>query len=92
MDPYIVAEAEAGLTDLIDHALAGDVVLVTRDGKPVAEIRPAAPAQPPIPPPPMTPEAKAAFHEWMAARRLQPKGPPITSVELLNLIYDELEP
>jgi antitoxin (DNA-binding transcriptional repressor) of toxin-antitoxin stability system len=87
MDPYIVAEAEAGLTDLIDHALAGDIVLVTRDGKPVAEIRPAIP-----PRQPMTPEAKAAFYEWMAARRTIPKGPPMTSVELLNLIYDEPEP
>ncbi len=30
-----------------------------------------------------------AFYEWLRSNRLRPKGRTVTSVELLNQIYDE---
>jgi prevent-host-death family protein len=80
MSSYSVAEAKSGLPGLINRALAGEEVIITRHGKPVVELRPT-----------VAPSAAdpAAFYEWLASRRLRPRGPPITSVELLNQIYDE---
>ena len=81
MSTYSVANAKAGLPRLIDKAMAGEEVIITRHGKPVAELRGTAPRPGPI--------DKAAFYDWLSSRRSTPKGSPITSVELLNLIYDE---
>jgi len=83
MGNYSVADAKAGLPRLIDKAMAGEEVIITRHGKPVAELRPATVA---------SSMAKGDFYAWMASRRLTPKGPAMTSVELLDLIYDEPEP
>jgi len=80
MSSYSVADAKAGLPRLINRAMAGEEVIITRHGKPVAEIRPA---------PVRGPAARAAFYDWLAGRRSTLKGSPITSVELLNLIHDE---
>lgn len=74
MSTYGVAEAKSGLPGLINRALATEEVIITRHGKPVVEIRPAAAPGPADP---------AAFYERLASRRLRPKGPPITSVEPL---------
>jgi prevent-host-death family protein len=83
MSTYSVAAAKAGLPDLINRAMAGEEVIITRHGKPVAEIRPAPIA------PPASPASRAAMFEWLASRRLKlPEGAP-NSVELLNMIYDE---
>jgi prevent-host-death family protein len=38
---YSVAEAKNRLPSLIDKALAGEEVIITRRGKPVVEVRPA---------------------------------------------------
>jgi len=35
------------------------------------------------------PVDKAAFYDWLASRRLSAEGSAMTSVELLDLIYDE---
>lgn len=83
MSSYSVADAKAGLPRLIDRAVAGEEVIITRHGKPVAELRPAAAA---------LPMARADIHAWMASRRLKPQAPAMTSVELLDLIYDQPEP
>jgi prevent-host-death family protein len=40
MATYSIEEAKALLSELIDKALAGERVTITRDGKPVAELRP----------------------------------------------------
>jgi len=40
MSTYDVAEAEHNLSDQIDRALKGEALVITRDGRPVAEIRP----------------------------------------------------
>ncbi len=80
MSRYSVAAAKAGLPRLIDQAMAGEEVIITRHGKPTVELRPA------IVPRPET--AVAAYQRLRAARVKAPPGAP-TSVELLNLIYDE---
>ncbi|HKN29759.1 MAG TPA: type II toxin-antitoxin system prevent-host-death family antitoxin [Roseiarcus sp.] len=41
MPNYSIAEAKARLSELIDKAIAGEVVTITRDGKPAVELRPA---------------------------------------------------
>jgi prevent-host-death family protein len=43
MSTHDVAEAEQNLSGLIDQALKGEVVVITRDGRPVAATRPAKP-------------------------------------------------
>jgi prevent-host-death family protein len=80
MSTYSVAEAKSSLPALINRAMAGEEVIITRHGKPVVELRP-TPAACPTPP--------AGSHEWFFSGRLKPKGAAPTSVELLNLIYDE---
>jgi prevent-host-death family protein len=40
MSTHDVAEAEHNLSDLIDQALKGEVVVISRDGRPLVEIKP----------------------------------------------------
>ncbi len=54
-----MAEAKNRLSDLIDRALAGEDVTITRHGRPVAELRSIAPE-----PGPVRPEDI----DWLAAR------------------------
>jgi prevent-host-death family protein len=82
MSAYSVADAKAGLPGLIDKAMAGEDVIITRRGKPVAELRPSPRAAVP-------PVDKAAFYDWLAARRSHPKTPSLTSVEVLNALYED---
>ena len=42
MTAYSVADAKNQLPKLIDRALDGEEVIITRRGKPVVELRPAA--------------------------------------------------
>jgi prevent-host-death family protein len=60
MSTHSVADAKNHLSKLIDRALAGEGVTITRHGKPVVELRPVSPA-----PGPVTP----ADVDWVAARR-----------------------
>jgi len=80
MSAYSIADAKADLPRLINRAIAGEAVVITRHGKPVAEIRPCVSA-PPV--------SRSEFLAGMASRRSVLRGGPITSVELLNLIYDD---
>ncbi len=79
MSTYSVAAAKAALPRLINEALAGEDVLITRHGKPVARLRPADV--------PDRDAARAAHEQLLAGRLRLPAGSP-TSVELLDLIYD----
>jgi len=78
---YSVADAKNRLPSLIDKALAGEQVIITRRGKPVVELRPtsrqAAPA--------------AGTHEWLRARTHARPGVGLTSVEILDLMYEPNE-
>jgi len=80
MTTYSVADANAGLPRLIDRALEGEEVIITRHGRPVAEIRPARAPQTNI---------GQTSYDWLRARRLARKGVGLTSVDLLNQLYEE---
>lgn len=81
MAEYSVADAKNHLPKLIDKALQGEEVVITRRGKPVVELRPASPRpKPPI-----------GSHEWLLERTRSRPRVNITSVELLNLIYESDE-
>ncbi len=82
MTTYSVADAKNGLPGLIDRALEGEEVIISRHGKPVAELRPIhAPAR----------KATPATYAWLTARRQSRRGAGVTSVELLNQLYDDPE-
>ncbi|HKR88041.1 MAG TPA: type II toxin-antitoxin system prevent-host-death family antitoxin, partial [Phenylobacterium sp.] len=79
MTTYSVADAKAGLPRLIDRALEGEEVVISRHGRPVAELRRLQPA------------ARAgamATYEWLRQRRAQRAPVAVTSVELLNELYE----
>ena len=75
---YGVAEAKNTLPKLIDRALQGEEVVITRHGKPVAELR--AVQRRPAPP-------RGTF-EWQRSRRDARPGVGQTSVEILDLLYE----
>ncbi len=85
MTHYSVAEAKNGLSGLIDKAMAGEEVVITRHGKPVVELRQAASPKPDR-------AARAAADARLIAGRKTMKPINITSVELLNLMYESDEP
>lgn len=77
MAEYSVAEAKNRLPSLIDAAVAGEHVVITRHGHPVAELRPVAAAKP----------RNLASYARLKDRRAGPVG--MTSVELLNAVYED---
>lgn len=80
MAAYSVAEAKNSLPRLLDKAIEGEKVIITRHGKPVAEIRSL---------PSLTPEERKAKLLEIANRRLSRPPLGMTSVELINGMYDE---
>ena len=61
MTTHSVAEAKNKLPELIDRALKGEAVVITRHGHPVAELKPI----------PAAPRAvTAADLDWLKARRV----------------------
>jgi antitoxin (DNA-binding transcriptional repressor) of toxin-antitoxin stability system len=85
MPTYSVAEAKNNLSELIDRALNGEGVLITRHGKPVVEFKPV--------PAPVGPVSDTDL-QWLAANRLQPKlqpknRPAEDAGDLLSRIRDE---
>jgi prevent-host-death family protein len=78
MTAYSVADAKNRLPTLIDKALAGEEVIITRRGKPVVELRPTR----------SRPEPPVGSDEWLFERTHSRPRANITSVELLNLIYE----
>jgi prevent-host-death family protein len=61
MSQHSVAEAKNRLSDLVDRAIAGEAVVITRHGRPVAELKPVRPHVRPI-----TPEDL----DWLASHRV----------------------
>lgn len=80
-----VAEAQERLSDLIGLALAGEGVVITHDGRPVAELKPVQPVQ--RAPRRMT----EADLEWLAARRVGGIMPAMDTGELVSRMRDEDE-
>lgn len=79
MGTFSVAEAKNGLPSLIDRATSGEEVVITRHGRPVAELRPIGPK------PSGTPSNYGLLKRQRSAR----KGVPINSVELLRSMYED---
>lgn len=61
MSSHSVAQAKNRLSELIDRALKGEGVVITRHGRPVVELRP-------IPEPARA--VSSADLDWLAARRV----------------------
>lgn len=81
MSTYSVADAKNNLSELIDRALKGEGVVITRHGAPVAELRPLRPA-----PGPITDVDLA----WLDARRVTPLMPlPEDAGALISRMRDE---
>jgi prevent-host-death family protein len=66
MSEHSVQDATQNLADLIDRALAGEGVVITRDGRPVATLSPIRAAGRSI---------RASDLDWLAARRV-----PVTTI------------
>jgi len=81
MTNYSVADAKNHLPKLIDRALEGEEVVITRRGKPVVELKPVS----------QRPEPPIGTDEWLKQRRRMRPAINITSVDLLNLIYESDE-
>ena len=82
MSTYSVAAAKNGLPGLIDRALEGEEVIISRHGRPVAEIRPLVAT---------APSNSPASYAWLRAQRLARPAVGITSVDLLNALYEDPE-
>ena len=80
MASYSVADAKKRLLSLIDKALEGEQVVITRHGKPVAELRPRRQ---------IDRKVALAKTEWLLSRTHRRPGVRITSVELLDLMYEQ---
>jgi antitoxin (DNA-binding transcriptional repressor) of toxin-antitoxin stability system len=80
MTTYSVADAKAGLPRLIDRALEGEEVVISRYGRPVAELRR------------LQPETRAgavATYEWLRRRRAERLPVGVSSVALLDELHEE---
>ena len=81
MAEYSVVEAKNKLSELIDRALAGETVVVTRDGAPVVEFKAV------VRPPQGRPMTMADI-EWLRARRPTARGGPAAG-DLVSQMRDE---
>jgi prevent-host-death family protein len=82
MSTYSVADAKNKLPELIDRALKGEGVVITRHGRPVVELKPI--------PEPVRP-VSAADLDWLASRRVGTKQPAEDAGALLSEMRDEGE-
>ena len=82
MSTYSVAEAKNRLPALIDKAIEGEEVVITRHGKPVAELRPRTQRNT---------KSSRAMLQWLWSRTKGRRGAGISSVELLDRIYEDDE-
>lgn len=80
MSRYSVAETKNSLSSLLDKVAAGEEVIITKHGKPVAEIRPMVST---------SQQPREFSYEWLRKRRDARKPIGITSVELLKALHDE---
>lgn len=80
MASYSVARAKNTLPDLINKAIAGEEVVITRHGKPVAELRPK-----------LGRPQRSSTSAYEALRRGRDALTPttITSVALLDALYED---
>ena len=82
MSTHSVAEAKNQLPKLIDLALKGEAIVITRRGQPVVELKPVRP-----PPRPIT----EADIEWLRARRAGRKMAKTDAATLIRQLREEGE-
>jgi prevent-host-death family protein len=82
MSTHSVAEAKNQLSKLIDRALEGEGVVITRRGEPVVELRPIRPAPRPI---------TEADIEWLRTRLVGRAPAKIDAATLIREMRDEGE-
>ena len=82
MSTHAVAEAKNQLSKLIDRALTGEGIVITRRGQPVVELKPMRPVPRPI--------TKADI-EWLRARRVGGTMPTTDAGTLVSEMRDEGE-
>lgn len=80
MSTHSVAEAKNQLSDLIDRAMKGEPVVITRHGQPVVELKPVARQGRP-----MTKEDV----EWLQKHRVEPLLPDDNPVSIVERMRDE---
>jgi prevent-host-death family protein len=80
MTTHSVADAKNHLPQLIDRALAGEQVVITRHGHPVVELKP-------VTPPPH--RVSQADLDWLDAHRVGLVGEGESVVTLLQRMQDE---
>ena len=76
-----IAEARANLSQWIERAMRGEDVVIAKYGKPVVALRAVQPPKPMRSP--------QEWVQWMRERRDARPGVSMTSVELLNSMYDD---
>jgi prevent-host-death family protein len=82
MSNHSVADAKSQLSDLIDRALAGEAVVITRHGHPVVELKPVTPVAKPI---------TLEDIEWIEKNRPQNKIPEEDAGTFVSNMRDEDE-
>jgi prevent-host-death family protein len=82
MSAHTVAEAKNQLSKLIDRALRGEGIVITRRGQPVVELKPVKPVPRPI--------AEVDI-EWFRARRVGRTMPKTDAGTLISELRDEGE-
>jgi prevent-host-death family protein len=82
MSHHSIADAKNKLSELVDRALEGEDIVITRHGRPVAEVRSI-----PAPSRPVTPEDL----DWLAAHRVGKKDPKEDAGTLVSKMRDEGE-
>jgi len=82
MSSHSVAEAKNQLSKLIDRALKGEGIVITRRGEPVVELKPVRPAPRPI---------TEADIEWLRANLVGRKMPKTDAGQLVSDMRDEGE-
>ena len=80
MGKHSVAEARNSLSELIDRALSGEGVVITRHGRPVVELKPIPKTANPI-----TPETL----DWLKQRRVGRRIPREDAVTTVRRLRDE---
>ncbi len=81
MRVYSIAQAKDQLSRLVDEALAGEQVTITRHGKPVVELRPAATGGAGRPP--------ADLIDELARRAKELPPPGQSTAEIVRRMRDE---
>ncbi len=80
MGAYSLAQAQTELDRLVDEALTGEIVTITRDGRPVVTLTPATAARSPI---------DAEYIDWMRKRALARPSLGGDAVTLVREMRDE---